>query len=222
MGRIEENVKRLLSEIPSTVKVVAATKSRTLEEVEEALKAGIGICGENYLQEAEPKIRNCSVKCEWHYIGSLQKRKIRRIVELFDVIQTVDSVAHALEIDKWAMVIGKKVPVMFEVNIGEEPQKAGFLLKDVKRALFECSKLRNLVIVGLMTMGPLLSDVEEYRPYFAKMRKLYEEIAIEKIENVSMRYLSMGMSDSFRVAIEEGANMVRIGTAIFGPRNYKR
>lgn len=218
MGTISENVKRIINEIPPYVKVVAATKTRSPMEVREAIGAGIRICGENYLQEAEMKISEIGKACEWHFIGVIQNRKIKRIVEIFDMVQSVESMESALAIDKWSGYYGKVLPVLFEVNIGEEQQKSGFLPLEVKEAIIKCSTLKNIRISGLMTMGPLLDEQEAYRPYFSKMKDIFEEVKSLNLESISMDYLSMGMSDSYKVAIEEGSNMIRLGTVIFGPR----
>ncbi len=217
---IRENVKKILDELPDGVILVAAAKTRTPEEILEAIEAGVQIIGENYVQEAERAYGVIGNRAKWHMIGHLQKNKVKKAVRIFDMIETVDSVKLAKEIDKQCKKIGKVMPVLVEVNSGEEPQKSGVMPDEVVDLVKEISKFENIKVEGLMTMGPLLDDPEELRPYFRKTRELFERIRDMDIPNVEMKYLSMGMSDSYKVAIEEGANMVRIGTKIFGPRIY--
>ncbi len=217
---IRENVKKILDELPDGVILVAAAKTRTPEEILEAIEAGVQIIGENYVQEAERAYEVIGNRAKWHMIGHLQKNKVKKAVRIFDMIETVDSVKLAKEIDKQCKKIGKVMPVLVEVNSGEEPQKSGVMPDEVVDLVKEISQFENIKVEGLMTMGPLLDDPEELRPYFRKTRELFERIRDMDIPNVEMKYLSMGMSDSYKVAIEEGANMVRIGTKIFGPRIY--
>lgn len=220
MGIIKENVKKLLKEVPSYVSVVAATKTREINEIKEAIEGGIKICGENYLQEAEKKILTIGKLCEWHFIGTIQSRKIKKIVELFDMIQSVGSIKHAEEIAKCANEIGKLMPILLEVNIAKEPQKSGFLPEEVYDSILYISSLRNIEILGLMTMGPVLTNENDYAPFFREMKDIFENLKSIKSQNIKIKILSMGMSDSYKIAIENGSNMVRIGTAIFGPRLY--
>ena len=217
---IRENVKKILDELPDGVILVAAAKTRTPEEILEAIEAGVQIIGENYVQEAERAYGVIGNRAKWHMIGHLQKNKVKKAVRIFDMIETVDSVKLAKEIDKQCKKIGKIMSVLIEVNSGEEPQKSGVMPDKVVDLVKEISKFENIKVEGLMTMGPLLDDPEELRPYFRKTRELFEKIRDMDIPNVEMKYLSMGMSDSYKVAIKEGANMVRIGTKIFGPRIY--
>lgn len=214
---IKENVKKILQELPKGVQLVAAAKTRTPDEILEAIEAGVSIIGENYVQEAERAFRVIGNKAEWHMIGHLQTNKAKKAVRIFDMIETVDSVKVAKAIDKECSKIGKIMPVLIEINSAEELQKAGVLPEKAVQLVKEISQLNNIKIEGLMTMGPFVDDPEELRPYFKKTRQLFEKIRDMNIPNVEMKYLSMGMSDSYRVAIKEGANMVRIGTRIFGP-----
>ncbi len=218
MGQISENVKALLSCIPEGVLLVAATKGRTTEEIREAISAGIKIIGENYLQETERKFREIGRVVQWHYIGSVQRRKIKKLVDIFDMIETIDSFSNAEELDKICNLLNIKKPVLVEVNSGREPNKSGVMPEDVVSFIRVISGFEHISVQGLMTMGPLLYDPEKYRPYFSLTRELFEEINERNFQNVEMKYLSMGMSASFKVAIDEGANIVRIGTLIFGPR----
>jgi len=212
---IRENVQKLLNELPGGVELVAAAKARTAKEVLEAVAAGIKIVGENYVQEAEHSYAVIENRAEWHFIGYLQKNKVKKAVRLFDMIQTVDSIEIAREIDKRCAQLGKVMPVLVEINSGREKQKTGVLPEDAENLITAISGLPSIKVMGLMTMGPRFGDPEESRPYFVTTRKIFERIKKQKLPNVEMRYLSMGMTNSYRIALEEGANMVRIGTKVF-------
>ena len=215
---IRGNVKKILSELPEGVTLAAAAKTRQPEEILEAIEAGIRIIGENYVQEAERAYQVIGDKARWHFIGHLQKNKVKKAVELFDMIETIDSAEIAVEIDKQCARINKIMPVLIEINSGREVQKSGVLPEDAVTLIREISTLANIKIMGLMTMGPFFGDPEDLRPCFKEMKRLFEEIRALKLPGVEMRYLSMGMTSSYKVAVEEGANMVRIGTRIFGER----
>ena len=215
---IRENVKKILEELPEDVQLVGAAKTKTPEEIREAIEAGLEIIGENYVQEAERAIEVIGHKAEWHMIGHLQRNKARKAVQIFDMIETVDSMKLAREIDKCCGKIGKIMPVLIEINSGEEDQKAGVLPEDAIALIKEMSTLRFIKVMGLMTMGPFTGDPEDARPYFIKTRELFQKLKEINLPNVEMKHLSMGMSNSYKVALEEGANMVRIGTKIFGER----
>ncbi len=219
---IKENVYNLLSTLPEDIKLVAAAKTRTLEEIEEAIDAGIKIIGENYLQEAVNVFNLIKKKVKWHFIGHLQKNKIKKIVEIFDMIETVDSFEIAQEINKRCHQIDKTMPVLIEINSGREEQKFGVCPEKAKNLIKEISPLSHIKIMGLMTMGPIFGDPEDSRPYFRETRKVFENIARLNIPNVEMKYLSMGMTNSYRIAIEEKANVIRIGTLIFGERECRK
>jgi len=211
-------VKRLRREVPDYVTIVAASKTRTASEILELLDSGLRDVGENYVQEAQEKFEVIGSKARWHCIGHLQRNKVKKAVEIFDLIQTLDSLKLAEEIDKRCAFINRRMPIMIEVNSGREEKKAGVFPENVFELIESISSLENISVVGLMTMGPLTDDQEEIRPYLRLTRELFEEISMQKIERVQMRYLSMGMSGSYKVAIEEGSNMVRLGTIIFGER----
>jgi len=215
---IEENVKRILAELPDGVMLVAAAKTRTPEEIRRAVAAGVRIIGENYVQEAEDAFNALGRIASWHMIGRLQRNKVKRAVRIFDMIETVDSIELGERIDRECERLGKVIPVLVEVNSGREPQKAGVFPEDAEDLVRELARLEHLKVQGLMTMGPRFGDPEEARPYFKETKRLFDRLSGQKLENVEMRYLSMGMSNTYRVAIEEGANMVRIGSAIFGER----
>jgi hypothetical protein len=219
-GLIERNVTQLLAEIPSGIQVVAAAKTRTPAEVSEAVQAGIRIIGENYVKEAKEAYELVGNRAAWHFIGILRKHEVRKTaVEIFDMIESVDSLEIASEIDKRCVQIGKIMPVLIEVNSGREPQKSGVLPEDAEQLVRETSVLRNVKVMGLMTMGPRFGNPEESRPYFAEARRVFERIKALRLPNVDMKYLSMGMTNSYEVAIQEGANIIRIGTKIFGERD---
>jgi len=215
---IKENIKKILDELPEGVQLVGAAKTRTTEEILEAVVAGLEIIGENYVQEAERAFQAIGEGVKWHLIGHLQSNKAKKAVKIFDIIETVDSTKLAKAIDKASRNIEKVMQVLIEVNSGEESQKAGVLPIDCIPLIKEVAVLKNIRIMGLMTMGPFSGDPEDARPYFRKTREIFEEIKKLDMLSIEMKYLSMGMSNSYRVALEEGANMVRIGTRIFGER----
>ena len=215
---IKEKVRNLLSQIPDGVILVAATKTRTPEEILEAIEGGIEIVGENYVQEAERKFKVIGKRVKWHMIGHLQRNKVKKAIEIFDMVETVDSFSLAKEIDKYAERKRIIYPVLIEVNSGREEQKSGVYPENIFSLIEEISKLKNIKVEGLMTMGPFVENPEDIRPYFRLTREIFEELKGKNYPNVEMKYLSMGMSDTWKIAIEEGANIIRIGTLIFGPR----
>jgi len=217
---IKDNVKEILQELPEGVGLVGAAKTRTPVEIREAVEAGLGIIGQNYVQEAERAFKAIGVRAKWHMIGHLQSNKAKKAVEIFDMIETVDSIKLARAIDKASGKIGKIMPVLIEINSGEEPQKAGVMPEDAMPLAKEITGLKHVRVMGLMTMGPFTGDPENARPYFKKTRALFEAFKRLNLAGVEMKYLSMGMSNSYKVALEEGANLVRIGTKIFGERDY--
>jgi len=215
---IKENVSKILEELPESVSLVGAGKTRTPQEILEAVEAGLEIIGENYVQEAERAFQVVGGKVKWHMIGHLQSNKAKNAVRVFDLIETVDSIKLARAIDRACGKIDKVMPILMEINSGEEPQKAGVMPEDAISLVRDMSELNNIKLMGLMTMGPFAGDPEDSRPYFQKTKKLFEEIKAMGLPGVEMKYLSMGMSNSYKVALEEGANVVRIGTKLFGER----
>jgi len=199
---IKENVKRLLNEIPEGVELLAAAKERNAYEISEAIEGGIKIIGENYLNDALDVINEVTQKAEWHFIGHLQRNKVKKVIDIFDMIESVDSLRLANEIEKCCEKRNKVMPVLIEVNSGEENQKAGVAPKDVIQSIKDISSLPFVKIKGLMTMGPRFGDPEESRPYFRKTRGIFEQIKELQLPNVEMRYLSMGMTNSYEVAIQ--------------------
>jgi len=197
------------------IKLVAITKTVDIGMIREAIEAGVRVFGENYLQEARGKIEAIGHCVEWHMTGHLQRNKAREAVNLFEVVQTIDSLELAQELDKRARNAGKVISGLIEINIGGEGSKSG-IGEDVLIPLLDSIKvLNNLTIQGLMTIPPYFDDIEKVRPYFKKLRDLRDAA---NNEGYSLKELSMGMSHDFEIAVEEGATMVRIGAAIFGER----
>ncbi|RKX71231.1 YggS family pyridoxal phosphate-dependent enzyme [candidate division TA06 bacterium] len=218
MENITRNVKNIIEEIPDDVMLEIAAKTRSADEIKIAIDAGAQIIGENYLQESENVYKILGKTVPWHFIGHLQKNKINRVISIFDMIETIDSFKLANEIDKRCKKNSKVMEVLIEVNSGREENKFGIMPENVITEIEKISKLANIKIKGLMTMGPFSGNPEEARPYFKITKKLFNEIKDMNIHNVEMKYLSMGMTNSYKIAIEEGANIIRIGTLVFGER----
>ncbi len=204
--------------LPSSVRLMAVTKTVDDERILEAIEAGVDIIGENYLQEARRKLESFGKSLEWHMIGHLQTNKARFAVNLFDMIHSVDRIELAKELDRRAGSAGLTMKVLIEVNAAGEATKSGISASETVSLVRFVAQLPNLSIQGLMTMPPFFDDQEKARPYFRRLRQLKDEIDAEKIPRVEMKELSMGMSGDYMAAIEEGATIVRLGTAIFGER----
>jgi len=204
---------------PAAIRLVAVSKTVSAESIQQAIAAGVNILGENYVQEARNKIARIGKQVEWHFIGHLQSNKAKYAVELFSMVHSVDRLSLAEELDQEANKQGKIVPVLIQVNISGEESKSGIDPQGTLQLLERIAALQHLAVHGLMAMPPWFEDPEDARPYFNALRKLREELANKKIHGVSLQELSMGMSGDFEVAIEEGATLVRVGTAIFGPRS---
>ncbi len=232
MSVIKENIKNIESRIKTAaeksgrnfedISLVAVTKTISPEIIQEAVDAGITLLGENKVQEARDKIDKIKGDVEWHLIGRLQRNKVKIALELFSLIQSLDSFALAEEIQKRARQMQKNVDVLVQINIGLEKTKYGINPADAESFIESVASLENLNVKGLMAIAPFKENPEDVRPYFREMRSIFERIKQKSIKNVEMKYLSMGMSNDFEVAIEEGSNMVRIGTAIFGARDYSK
>jgi pyridoxal phosphate enzyme (YggS family) len=229
MTDIESNLNRLWKQIhdtalganrsPEDIRLVAVSKRMPAEYIKTAIKAGQNIFGENYLQDAQSKIEEIGSGPEWHFIGHVQSNKAKHVASLFDMVHTVDREKLARGLDSHAGVIGKKLSILVQVNVGEEPQKAGVLPEHAEELLKKLQQFQYLQVKGLMTMPPYTEDPEDARPFFRTLREMAELYtgkgyfhSPDKVE------LSMGMSHDFEVAIEEGATLVRVGTAIFGAR----
>ncbi|MCL2391681.1 MAG: YggS family pyridoxal phosphate-dependent enzyme [Oscillospiraceae bacterium] len=226
---ISENIKRIREEIatlalhsgrdPDAIKLIAASKTRDATEVREAILAGVDAVGENRVQEMLAKNESGAYQgAPLHFIGSLQSNKVRQIVGVCDLIESVDSPALIELIGKKAVSLGITQDILIEVNIGKEPQKSGILPEQMDEILELISKTDGINMLGLMAIPPIYEENERNCYYFDAMLKLFVDISKEKYDNTRVRFLSMGMSDSYADAIRAGSNMVRIGSAIFGAR----
>ncbi len=204
---------------PRGIKLLAASKAQSASRIQEAIEAGIRLFGENYVQEAKAKKEIIQNPAEWHMIGHLQRNKVRVALNLFDLVQSLDSAELARELDKEGKKRGKTVRAFVEVNLGGEESKSGIAKEKVASLLREAAELSHLRVEGLMAVPPFREDPEEARSYFRGLRELQADLMALKIPNVDLKELSMGMTHDYPVAIEEGATLVRIGTAIFGPRD---
>ncbi len=201
---------------PEEIKLVAVTKTATIEQIKEAIGAGVKIIGENKVQVAKEKYQILTTNIEWHLVGHLQTNKVKYAIEIFDLIHSVDSIKLAKEIERRSLQFGRITNILVEVNVSGEETKYGIKRKEVEPFLKEISEFSRIKVRGLMTIAPIAEDKEKVRPYFRMLGELSEGIKSKNIKNVRMDYLSMGMTKDFEVAIEEGANMVRIGRGIFG------
>jgi pyridoxal phosphate enzyme (YggS family) len=218
INSITESVDSILKTIPTDVILLAAAKTRSLEEVEEVIRAGVTHIGYNYVQEALPIIQAIGSWATWHMIGHLQRNKAKPAVQHFDMIETIDSWRLAKAVERHCTNVGKTMPVLIEINSGREANKTGAMPESIDALVERMSALEHIHVEGLMTMGPRFGDPEDSRPYFKTTREAFERLAAKNLPNVSMQYLSMGMSNSYHIAIEEGANIIRIGTVLFGER----
>jgi PLP dependent protein len=205
----------------SAIRLMAVTKTVNDDLILAAIRAGVEIIGENYVQEAKRKIDKLGKASEWHLIGRLQTNKAKYAVHLFDMIHSVDRLELAAELDRRARAAGRVIPILIEVNVGGETSKSGVPIDSARDLVNRVAPLENLSIRGLMTMPPWFTNPEESRPYFRTLRELRDKIAVEAVPRVEMRELSMGMTDDYAIAIEEGATIVRIGRGIFGERKQE-
>jgi len=204
---------------PSDVKLLGAAKSQTADAIAAAIAAGVALIGENYVQEAKQKKERIASSVEWHMIGHLQRNKAKAAVGLFDVIESLDSLELGKALDREGRERGKVIRVFVEVNLGGEESKSGIDKSELAAVLQGLAALPNLRIGGLMTVPPLRADPNDVRPYFRELRELREKLTELRLPNVDLAELSMGMTHDYTIAIEEGATIVRIGTALFGPRS---
>ncbi len=228
MGSVEENINDIWSRIEESaekagkskedIKLVAVTKTVEVERIKEAISCGIRIIGENKVQEAESKFDQITEKVQKHLVGHLQTNKAKKALELFDFIQSIDSLRIAQEISRRASQMGKVMEVLVEINTSGEEAKFGIDPHQALSFIRSISTLEGIRIKGLMTIGLFSDNPEDTRPCFKRLKAIFHQLKEEGIPNVEMTYLSMGMTNDFEVAIQEGSNMVRIGTAIFGPR----
>jgi pyridoxal phosphate enzyme (YggS family) len=227
MVDVAANYRRIVQEVeeaaakagrgPARVRILAAAKSQSVEAIRAAIAAGISLVGENYVQEAEAAKRAVSSMAEWHMIGHLQRNKCKAAVALFDLIESLDSIALARELAKEGRKAAKQVRAFVEINLGSEQSKTGVAKGQLPALLEQAATLTHLRIEGLMTVPPL-GNPEDARPYFRELKETLDHARELRLPNVELKELSMGMSQDYTVAIEEGATIVRIGTALFGPR----
>lgn len=206
---------------PKDVTLIAVSKTKPIEMIEEAMEAGARVFGENKVQELCDKYEQLPKDLHWHLIGHLQRNKVKYIVDKAELIHSVDSLKLAEEISKEALKKNVKVNILIEVNVAEEESKFGVSVEETPVLVEEIAKLPEIHIQGLMTIAPYTTDPEENRPVFRTLKKLAVDIKKKNIDNVCMDVLSMGMTGDYQVAVEEGATLVRVGTGIFGERNYE-
>ncbi|MBW2476648.1 MAG: YggS family pyridoxal phosphate-dependent enzyme [Deltaproteobacteria bacterium] len=200
------------------VRLVAVSKRKSSALIDQAYAAGQTCFGESYVQEFQQKAKEVSAPVEWHFIGHLQSNKVKYLCNQVALIHSVDRWSLAEEIDRQWGKLGQVAPILIQVNLGAEASKSGTTMAGLKDLVERIAGLHHVEVRGLMTLPPWCEDPEEVRPYFRALRELAGEIARLNLPNVTMSELSMGMSHDFQVAIEEGATLIRVGTAIFGPR----
>jgi hypothetical protein len=228
MSTISDRLKRVKERVvlaaekssrsPDEITVIAVSKTRSVEEIEAVIQEGVTCLGENRVQEAEDKVSKVSDKVCWHLVGHLQRNKSRDAVSIFEMIHSVDSLRLATELGKRADQIGRRANILIQVNTSGAESQYGVEVDEAQDLVGAISKTEGVRIQGLMTIGAFLPEPEQVRPSFVRLRELRDKIAAANISGVYMKELSMGMTGDFEVAIEEGATLVRIGTAIFGPR----
>ena len=217
--RIEEACRRSGRD-PKEVTLIAVSKTKPVEMLQEAYDFGTRIFGENKVQELTDKYEQMPKDIHWHLIGHLQRNKVKYIIDKVDLIHSVDSLRLAETIDKDAQKHGLIANILIEVNVAGEESKFGLAPEEVGEFVDQLARFSHIKVCGLMTIAPFVENPEENRPYFQRLRKLSVDIAAKKVNNVTMSILSMGMTNDFEVAVEEGATMVRVGTGLFGVRNY--
>lgn len=201
------------------VKIIGVTKTIDIKRINILKELGIKTFGENKAQELLEKYDNIK-DVSWHFIGNLQTNKVKYIIDKVDLIHSVNSLKLLSEINKRASYINKNMPILLEINIANEKSKTGLLAQDLPYIIDEIENFKNITLNGLMCVAPFVENPQQNTQYFRKMRKLFIDISYKNKDNINMKYLSMGMTNDYHIAIEEGANMIRIGTGIFGKRNY--
>lgn len=229
MGQIAKNLAELHKGIeiaagkvgrnPEEIKLVAVTKTVGLERIKEALEAGVTVVGENRVQEAKSKYDYLPQDIEWHLIGSLQTNKVKQAVSMFNLIHSVDRRPLAEEISKQSLKMDKIMDILIQINISGEESKHGADLAEAEELVRYTAALPGVKVKGLMTIAPFVDDPEETRPVFRGLKRVQEDLKAKNIPGIELDYLSMGMTNDFMVAIEEGANIIRVGSGIFGERN---
>lgn len=217
---LKENIEKIRSELKKNedVCLLAVSKTKSINLIKEAYDYGVRDFGENKVQEFLSKYENLPKDIRWHFIGHLQTNKIKKIIDKVELIHSLDSLTLADALEKEASKKSLEVKALIELNIANEDTKFGFTEKEFYENLERFSKYRHLKILGLMTVAPFVSDSEENREIFARMKKIFVDIRTKRIDNIIMKFLSMGMSNDYQIAIEEGANIIRLGTSLFGER----
>ncbi len=216
---IKQNIEELKSKIPEKVKLLAVSKTKPLEELEEAYIAGIRDFGENKVQELEKKSENFHEDVRWHFIGQLQSNKVKYLVDKVYLIHSLGSISLLNEIEKVFGKANKVANTLIQINIGREDSKSGILEEDLYEFIEAIEKCNHVSVKGIMVIIPI-GDEESNRKYFKRTKEIFDELKEKEYKNITMKILSMGMTHDFMTAIEEGSNLVRIGTGIFGERNY--
>ena len=229
---IANNLRRIRSQIdeaaarvdrdPRSIRLIGAAKTKGIELVGDAIAAGLCDVGENYLQEGAEKIPQLPNSAHWHMIGHVQRNKARKVVELFDTIHTVDSARLAASLGHHAKELQKTIEILIEVNLANESSKRGIAAMEIPALIDVIAEEPRLRLIGLMALPPFHPDPEQMRPYFHRLREMRDHLETRMPQNVLLNELSMGMSNDFPVAIEEGATMIRIGTALFGERQKRK
>lgn len=221
--QVEENIRRACGRAgrdPGDVTLIAVSKTKPVELLREAYDLGTRVFGENKVQEIVEKYEALPKDIHWHMIGHLQRNKVKYIIDKVDLIHSVDSVRLAETIEKEAAKHDLTANILLEVNVAEEESKFGLKVDEVEQVVDEIAKFSHIKVCGLMTIAPFVENPEENRPYFRRLRNLSVDIGGKNIDNVTMSILSMGMTNDYEVAVEEGATMVRVGTGLFGARDY--
>ena len=224
LALVKENIKRACEKIgknPDEIKLIAVSKTIDESIINESIKLGVDAIGENKVQEIQRKYENID-PVEWHLIGHLQSNKVKYIIDKVDLIHSVDSIKLAKEISKRAKAHNKLANILVQVNVAKEEQKSGVLVEDFYDLLSEIDGLESIKVMGLMNIAPFDIEEEKLREYFKEMKDIFDSVKNKTYNNVEMKYLSMGMTGDYEIAIEEGANIIRVGTGIYGKRDYTK
>ena len=216
---IKDNIKAILEEIPKDVQLLAVSKTKSLEEMEEAYQVGMRDFGENKVQELMSKIENFHTDVNWHLIGNLQTNKVKYIVGKVYLIHSLSSIKLLDKIEKEYAKKDLTANVLIQINIGREESKTGFLVEELDEAINAIEQCDHVKVKGIMTIIPK-GDVDSNRRYFKEVKKIYDDLSFKQFKNIEMKILSMGMTHDYKTAIEEGSNLIRVGEGIFGKRNY--
>lgn len=219
-AKIASSMKKRSADCQDDVLLIAVTKNHDIHAMRQAIDAGVTDIGENRIQEAKEKYETLDRKVTWHLIGHLQTNKAKQAVKIFDLIHSVDSLHLAEALNKAAAGIKKVQKVLVQVNLAHEDSKSGIYEDGLEELLHQVDEMDNLQLMGLMCIAPNYENVEDCRPLFANMKKIYDHIKEISWQKANIKYLSMGMTHDYTIAVEEGANVVRVGTGIFGPRQY--